>query len=228
LTNNKKYLSLFLFFFIVGTLWGKFFYYSKSNRDALLQKTTLNLLAEEGFLPEDIIESFSLENNILIQITTYKDKLDLIGKLGNKTYDLIAFKSFYAKDVIQELSTISYKEIKNRESISADFKNPPYDPQNKVAMPLFWGIEKDPSITKPLLWVESIGVTKNSKFKKQAHRFMDYTLQSDVTVEVVRCKKIASTNRMIEKLKNVESKLKPSYLRKISIRDLAFADRASF
>ena len=132
----KQYLSLFIFFFVVGSVWGKF-YYSKDNRNALFHKSTLNLLAEEGFLPDDITESFSLENDILLQITTYKDKVDLLKKLDSEKFDLVAFKSFYAPEVIQDLSKISYKQIKNKESISADFKNPPYDPDNKFAVPLF-------------------------------------------------------------------------------------------
>lgn len=223
----KKYLSLFVFFFVVGSLWGKFFYYNKDNRNALLQVPTLNLLAEEGFLPDDIIESFGLENNIQITVTNYKTSEELLLKLKNQKYDLVSFKSFHAKEIINDLARISYSEIKNKESISADFKNSTYDPDNKFAIPLFWGVEKK-SEAQSLLWVESIGIFKDSKYKKEAHTFLDYVLQTEVAVEVTRFKKVASTNKAIERSKNIESKLKPSYLRKISIKDLAFGIRASF
>ncbi|MES2768263.1 MAG: hypothetical protein V4596_03880 [Bdellovibrionota bacterium] len=227
-TTQQNYIGLFVFFFVIGTVWGKFFYYNEENRSALFKKSTLNLLAEEGFLPDDVTESFAIENGLHLQITTYKNKEDLITQLTNKRIDLVAFKSFYAQDVMKDLSKITYNSIKNKELISVDFKNPPYDPENKFAVPLFWGIEKKGSAEKSLLWIESIGIVKNSNRKKEAHEFLDYILQSDVILQVISLKKVASTNRSIERAKNIEFNLKPSYLRKISIRNLAFADRARF
>jgi spermidine/putrescine-binding protein len=228
LKHFKKHLSLYIFFFVIGILWGKFFYFNKENRNALLHKSTIHLLAEEGFLPDDITESFAHENNVLIQVTTYKNKADLLSKFKMGTYDLVAFKSFYAEEIIPRLSKISYKHIKNKDSISVDFKNPPYDPANQFAIPLFWGVEKKSADNKPLLWIESIGIVADSKLKKEDHSFLDYILQTDITVELIRFKKVATTNKGIERTKNIESKLKPSYLRKISIRDLSFAEHASF
>lgn len=225
--KQKNYVGLFVFFFVIGLLWGKFFYYNEENRQALFTSDTMILLAEDGFMPSDVLESFSLENNSPLQIVTYKSKADLLSKLKNGQFDLVAFKSFYAQDVMPFLSKISYKEIKNKESISIDFKNLKYDPENKHSVPLFWGIERSDKIEKSVLWIESLGIAKKSSLKDKAHGFIDYIMQLDVTMEVIRHKKVASTNKNIEK-ENVESKLKPSYLRKISIRDLAFAERASF
>lgn len=226
--KQKNHLGLFAFFFVIGLMWGKFFYYNEKNRSAIFTPTVLTLLAEEGFLPGDVTESFAMESGLDLKIVTYKNKEGLSYLLKNHKFDLIAFKSYYAEDVLKDLSKITYKNISNKESISVDFKNPPYDPENQFAVPLFWGLEKKENIEKTLLWVESVGVFKNSKMKKEAHEFMDYILQSDVALEVIRLKKVASTNRSIEKAKNIESSLKPSYLRKISIRNLKFKDKASF
>ncbi len=213
---------------MMGLLWGKFFYYSEENRAVLFNQHVLVLLAEEGFLPGDVTESFAMESGLDLQIVTYKNKDDLVILLKNQKFDMIAFKSYYAQDVLKDLSKIAYKNLSNKESISVDFKNPPYDPENQFAVPLFWGVEKNDNIEKSLLWVESVGVFKNSNLKKEAHEFLDYILQADVALEVIRHKKVASTNRSIEKAKNIESNLKPSYLRKISIRDLQFKDKAGF
>lgn len=226
--KQKNYVGLFVFFFIIGIMWGKFFYFSEHNRAALFQRPTLNLLTEKDFLLSDIIESFSMKTNTEIKIITYATKEELESRLQDKTIDMVVFKSYNAESTIKMLSKISYSEVKNKDFISVDFKNPSYDHENQFAVPLFWGITKNENIEKTLLWIESIGVTKNSKFKKEAHKFLNYTLQPEVAIEVIKHKKVASTNKSVEKAANIEPKLKPSYLRKISIRDLSFTDRASF
>lgn len=215
-TIDKSYVILFVFFFVVGIFWGKFFYYNEVNRSTLFSKPKLKMLAETGFLPGDVTESFAMESHLDLEIITYSSKEDFLSQLKTQKFDLVAFKSFYAKEVMKDLSKITYNKLKNKESISVDFKNLPYDPENQFAVPLFWGVEKS------LLWIDSVGILKSSKFKKEAHEFLDYTLQSDVILEVIRLKKVASTNRAIEKASGIESNLKPSYLRKMSIRDLQF------
>lgn len=225
-TAKKSYLALFSFFFLAGILWGKFFYYNEENRNVLFSKERLVLLAEVGFLPTDVLESFSLEQGEALDLVTYSSREELLSKLQKHKVDLVAFKSFYAQDVLKKLDRISYKNISNKDSISIDFKNLPYDRENQYAIPLFWGVEKNKDIEKSLLWVESIGVIKNSPLMSEAHQFIDFVLQDDVAIEIVRHRKIASTNKKIEKESNIESKWKPSYLRKMSIRDLAFKERA--
>lgn len=210
---------------MIGILWGKFFYFSEENRAALFHKPTLNILAEKDFLLSDVLESYSLENDIEINIITYSSKEDLSKKL-TKNIDMVAFKSFNAENIMKDLSPLSYANIKNKDYISVDFKNPPYDPENQFAIPLFWGITKNSNADKQLLWIESLGIVKTSQHKKEAHDFLNYTLQPDIAIEVIRHKQVASTNKSVEKAKNVESKLKPSYLRQMSIRDLSLTDKA--
>lgn len=226
--SQKSYISLFIFFFVIGILWGKFFYYNEDNRRALFKKPRLELLAEAKFLPTDVIESFALENNVEVSISTYKNKEELATHLQKRKYDLIAFKSYYAQDVLKALAGLNYSEISNEDAIAVDFKNPPYDPDNKLALPLFWGVDKNAKSEKSLLWIESLGVTKNSKYKELAYDFLDYVLQTEVAQESVQYRKVASTNKNVEKSKNIDSNFKPSFLRKISIRNLAFDDKAGF
>lgn len=226
--QQKKYIGLFVFFFIVGILWGKFFYFNEQNRTALFKKPTLNLLVEKDFLLSDIIESFSIESGIDLNVTTYSTKEDLVLKIQNKAIDIVAFKSYDAELIMKNLSPLSDKEVQNKEYISVDFKNPPYDHDNQFSVPLFWGVTKAEKVEQTLLWIESLGITKNSHLKKEAHNFLDYTLKPEVAIQVITYKKIASTNKSVEKAVNIEPKLKPSYLRKISIRNLSFTERASF
>ena len=226
--KQKNYIALFVFFFIVGVVWGKFFYFSEENRSAIFKPTTLHLLAEENFLPGDIVESFAIENDTQILVTTYKTKADLSKLVQLNKYDLVAFKSFHIDEVKKSLDVIFYKELKNKDYISVDFRNLPFDPESKLSIPLFWGINKKENIDKSILWIESIGINKASQYKKESHEFLDYMLNPDVALEVVRHKKVASTSKALEKEKTIDSKFKPSYLRKISIRNLSFEDKASF
>lgn len=226
--QQKKYVGLFVFFFIVGILWGKFFYFNEQNRAALFQKPTLNLLAEKDFLLSDIIESFSMETGIDLNVIVYSTKEDLALKIQNKNIDMVAFKSYDAELIMKSLSRLSNKEVQNKEYISVDFKNPPYDHDNQFSVPLFWGVTKGEKIEQTLLWIESLGITKNSHLKKEAHKFLDYTLKPEIALQVIKYRKIASTNKSVEKAANIEPKLKPSYLRKISIRNLSFTERAGF
>ena len=179
-------------------------------------------------MPQDIIESFAIEKGINVNIVHYFSKTDLRDKISQPNIDLVAFKSYHASDILARLSPIEYSEISNKDSVSVDFRNPRYDPENKLAIPLFWGVTKDKNVEKSILWVDSIGISKDSIERNNSHKFLDYILQEEIAAVVVHQKKVASTNRNLESNKNVESKWKPSYLRKISIRDLVFADKASF
>lgn len=225
---RSSYIGLFVFFFVTGAVWGKFFYYSEENRNVLFHKNKLVLLAEENFLPVDILESFSFESGASVDLITYKDESELEKLIQEISFDLVAFKSSFAKNVVPQLGKLHYKKIANHDSISIDFKNLSYDSENQFTLPLFWGVDKDENNNKSILWIESIGISKKSELNKKAYKFLDYVLQEEIAAEVVRQKKVASTNKNLEKNKSVDSKWKPSYLRKLSIRELVFADRASF
>lgn len=226
--KQKRYLGLFIFFFVIGTIWGRFFYYDEAKRAKFFSDQPVVLLAPKNFVPPQLLSKFTEDTSKQVTVIEYVDIKDLIEKLWDQPIDLIAFSSTDADDVIDLLSPFEKQKIKNLKLISIDFKNLPYDEKNELAIPLFWGVRKKHNIDKSRLWIESIGITQASKNKTDAYIFIDYLLEPDTAIEAVKIKKVASTNSSLESSASIQSKWKPSYLRKISIRNLSFVERAGF
>src|SRR5690606_30461060 len=196
--------------------------YNESNRAALFSFKQLTLLAPKGFAPSELIANYESEVGATVTVVEYTDIKDLIEKLWDEPIDLIAFRSADAEDVTDLLAVLDRKKIKNLNLVSVDFKNLPYDEDNKFSVPFFWGIEKKRDFSKSRLWIESIGVTQISKNKDIAYEFINYFLEPEVVIKAIKLRKVASTNRSIEDNSNIQSKWKPSYIRKIPIRNFSF------
>ncbi len=217
--RQKRYLGLFLFFFIVGTIWGRFFYYGEATTK-LFSDESLTFLAPAQSLPREIVEHYEADFGVTLNIIEYSDLRDFIEKLWDNSVDLIIFRSEHADDITDLLAALDKKKVKGFDRISVDFKNLHSDSGNTQTIPLYWGIENVKS-KKPQLWIESVGIAQKSKNKPLAYELINYLLEPEVVVTTIRIRQVASTNRMVENNSNVQSKWKPSYIRKISIKNLS-------
>lgn len=69
------------------------------------------------------------------------------------------------------------------------------------------------------LWVFSLAIARQARNEKNAYAFLDFCLSEESAVELTRATHQASANRSIEK-STLDQKLKPSYLRTISLEKI--------
>lgn len=95
------------------------------------------------YIDPEIYADFEEEFGVKVIEDTFASNEDLLAKLqaGATGYDLIV-PSDYMVAIMRELdllAPLNYDNIPNFKNISAKFKNPPYDPDNKYSVPYQWG-----------------------------------------------------------------------------------------
>lgn len=236
---KKYHLALFMIAFVSGIIWGKYFYYGEQEKiSEIFKKEELRLLVHSNFLPDDILESFHLEYNTQIIIETYSSTEDFYAALARDTYDLISADTSIQRDLIisNKLSKLQQNLLTNKQNISPDFLSSPLDKQSEYSIPVYWKIipltakgdnaNRTPSSTFQdggLLTTENIAILNSSKNLKKAHLFVDYLLQKEVALELVRFRRQPITNKQVENINGLSEQLKPSYIRKVAISKLKYA-----
>jgi spermidine/putrescine transport system substrate-binding protein len=104
---------------------------------------TLNIYAWADEIPDAVIEAFTKETGIKVQMDTFDSNETMIAKLsaGNSGYDLVepsqyAVQQLAGQQLIEELD---HSQIQGLENLSKTFADPSYDPGNKYSVPWVWG-----------------------------------------------------------------------------------------
>lgn len=104
---------------------------------------TLNVYAWADEIPESVVEAFTKETGIKVQMDTFDSNETMIAKLsaGNSGYDLVqpsqyAVQQLAGQQLIEELD---HSKIQGLENLSPQFADPSYDPGNKYSVPWVWG-----------------------------------------------------------------------------------------
>lgn len=222
-------------------MWGKYFYYGQeSDLSKAFKKQELKLLVEENFIPDDVLEAFYMDSGVQMIVETYSSNEELFNLLQNNSYDIVSFKLGNLKELLNQklLDKLNTNSIKNKENIAADFLSSPVDKESQFSLPIYWGvtgllvnkskIKENISSIRELasheykLWTENIAIPKNSNSKKTAHYFVDFLLQKETAMELVKFRNQSMTNKLLEDNEAVSSEYKPSYLRKISISKIKY------
>ena len=127
----KKYLILFCVFF-----W--------TNSSVLANE--LNLYIWSEYLPENIIEKFTKETSIKVNISTYDSNESLYAKVkllqnSQSGYDLVVPSTYFVSKMRDEklLMEIDMSKIDNFKHIDENLTNKAFDPGNKYSIPYLWG-----------------------------------------------------------------------------------------
>jgi len=104
---------------------------------------TLNVYAWAGEIPDSVVQAFTKETGIKVQMDTFDSNETMIAKLaaGNSGYDLVepsqyAVQQLVGQNLIEELD---HSRIQGLENLSKKFADPSYDPGNKHSVPWVWG-----------------------------------------------------------------------------------------
>lgn len=117
----------------------------------------------------DVIAEFEKKYNIKVNYTNYETNEEMYNTLkdSNSSYDVIIPSDYMIGKLIEEnmLREINFDNIPNYTNIMDDYKNLPFDKENKYSVPYSWGVvalayNKEMVKEKPdsfdVLWDESL------------------------------------------------------------------------
>lgn len=113
-TLQKHHYFIFAVAIIAGFLWGKYFYYGDNQNISFLKSHRLKILVEKSSLPQDVLEDFSKKADVPVEVETYSSLSELKSALQRGAYDIIWYKSYFAKELMSKnhLHKIALNELK--------------------------------------------------------------------------------------------------------------------
>lgn len=106
----------------------------------------LNVYIWSEYLPESVIERFTKETGIKVNVSTYDNNESLYAKVkllsnSKNGYDLIVPSTYFVSKMKNEklLMEIDKSKLSNFKNIDENLINKPFDPQNSYSVPYLWG-----------------------------------------------------------------------------------------
>lgn len=97
---------------------------------------------EDGSM--DVIDEFEKRYNVKVNYTNYETNEEMYNLLknSNSSYDVIIPSDYMISKLIEEdmLCEINFDNIPNYSNIMDDYKNLPFDKDNKYSVPYSWGV----------------------------------------------------------------------------------------
>jgi spermidine/putrescine transport system substrate-binding protein len=69
---------------------------------------------------------------------------------------------------------------------------------------------------KASFWILSMALARDARNAGEAHRFLDFLIEKDSALSIIKSSRQASTNRLVEET-SLDARLKPSFLRQVPI-----------
>lgn len=105
--------------------------------------TTLNIYAWAGEIPESVVEAFTEETGISVNVDSFDSNETMIAKLaaGNSGYDIVQPSQYAVQQLVGQglLEELDHSQLEGLDNLSETFVDPVYDPGNKYALPWVWG-----------------------------------------------------------------------------------------
>lgn len=110
--------------------------FNDQNPDA---PTELNILTWDGYIPQDIMDEFSVKENVKINISNFDSNEEMLAKIssGDAGYDLV-IGSDYIIDIARKqqlLTELDMSKIPNYTNLDENYLSKKYDPENKYTVP---------------------------------------------------------------------------------------------
>jgi spermidine/putrescine transport system permease protein len=117
---------------------------NKTEQPKALPPTELNMLVWSEYIPQEIVDNFTEETHIKVNLDTVSSNEAMQAKLtsGATKYDLIQPSEYFVEALIKmnRLATLDFANIPNFRNILPEFKDQPFDPANKHSVPYMSGM----------------------------------------------------------------------------------------
>jgi spermidine/putrescine transport system substrate-binding protein len=107
------------------------------------KKSVLNLFCWSEYVPQDVIDGFTKETGIKVNVENYASNEEMLSKLlgGGSKYDLIQPSEYTIEALIKadKLETLNLENIPNTKNLDPKFTKMPHDPDGKYSVPWMAG-----------------------------------------------------------------------------------------
>ena len=107
------------------------------------RQKVLNVYIWSEYLPQSVVDRFSRQTGIRVNVDTYDSNEALLAKLqsGAADYDLVVPSDYMVRTLIAQklVQEIDRSKVKGWENLDADLMNKEFDPGNRYSVPYFWG-----------------------------------------------------------------------------------------
>jgi spermidine/putrescine transport system substrate-binding protein len=153
--NSPRALIAFLSLLVLG--------FTTCLQAALAKKPGLRLFCWSEYVPQEVIDGFTKETGIKVQVENYASNEEMLAKLAQSPgkYDLIQPSEYVIEALVREgqLAELNLADIPNIKNLDPAFTKLPYDPEGKYSVPWMSG---------------SVGIVVNTdKIKTPIHTYED-------------------------------------------------------
>lgn len=118
---------------------------SGSGEEASADDKELNIFVWTEYVPDSVIEEFTEETGIKVNVTTFSSNEDMLAKVkaeAEGTYDILQPSDYMVKQMADQgmLEEIDKDKLTNLSNIGEAYLNPSYDPDNKYSIPYQGGV----------------------------------------------------------------------------------------
>ncbi len=105
----------------------------------------LNLFIWSEYIDPELVEAFEKETGVKVNISLFESTEQMMSKLqaagGTRQFDIVVAsnESLQAMIALKLVQPIDAGKVPNLAGVKKQFKNAPYDPQGKFAVPYQWG-----------------------------------------------------------------------------------------
>ncbi|WP_115718674.1 extracellular solute-binding protein [Gallaecimonas mangrovi] len=104
----------------------------------------LNLYVWSEYIPQDVIDNFTKETGIEVNVTTYESNEAMFAKLKltkGAGYDVVVPSTYYISMMSKDglLKKLDKSQLPNLKNLDPNLLNKEYDPGNQYSVPYFWG-----------------------------------------------------------------------------------------
>jgi spermidine/putrescine transport system permease protein len=111
--------------------------------DTKKKAETLNLFCWSEYVPQSVIDAFTRETGVKVNVENYDSNEKMLAKLlaGGAKYDLIQPSEYVVESLIKQgrLAELDHANIPNLKNLDPKFANMSHDPGNKFSVPWMAG-----------------------------------------------------------------------------------------
>ncbi|MGB8165903.1 MAG: spermidine/putrescine ABC transporter substrate-binding protein, partial [Chthoniobacteraceae bacterium] len=107
------------------------------------KKSVINLFCWSEYVPQDVIDGFTKETGIKVNVENYASNEEMLSKLlgGGSKYDLIQPSEYTIEALIKadKLDALNLANVPNIKNLDPKFTKMPHDPEGKYSVPWMAG-----------------------------------------------------------------------------------------
>jgi spermidine/putrescine transport system substrate-binding protein len=95
-----------------------------------------------GYMPQPVLDAFTAEYGIKVAYVVYDSQEEAISSIkADKEYDVVVMGNEFIPSMIADglLAPIDFQNVANFKNISANFRDPIFDRNNRHTVPFLWG-----------------------------------------------------------------------------------------